>query len=212
MNAQRWLPMLASCLALSAPVLAAAHTATTIKDVNVRAGPARDYPVVAVLPAGVEVSVQGCIASYTWCDIASDDVRGWVYAGNLSSWYEGVPARLLGAGPRIGIVVEPFALIDYWSIHYPDRPWFHDRDRWAHRPPPPHPPRVVPHPPGGPPHRPGPIEPPRPPGPPGPPGPPHRPPDASPAPPPPSPPRTHVPRPPTDRTRRDGPASGARAG
>jgi uncharacterized protein YraI len=180
MTAGRTFPRWAAALALGLPLMAGAENATTMKDVHLRAGPARDYPVVAVLPAGVEVVVEGCLPSYTWCDVTTGELHGWVWAGNLSAFYEGTPVPILRYGPRIGIVVRPFVLIDYWSLYYPSRPWYHDRDRWLHRPPP-HPrPPPGPHPPPGPPkpppphpapppihpkpppHQPGPIHPPRP--------------------------------------------------
>ena len=41
------------------PAIAYAQWAYTAKDVNLRAGPARDYPVVARLPGGLEISVAG---------------------------------------------------------------------------------------------------------------------------------------------------------
>jgi uncharacterized protein YraI len=59
---------LASALAML-PTLSHAQDARTAKPVNLRAGPARDYPVVAVLPAGAAIGVQGCIADFTWCDV-----------------------------------------------------------------------------------------------------------------------------------------------
>ena len=34
----------------------------------------------------------------------------------------------------IGIGIIGFMLYDYWGDQYRDRPWYHDRDRWAHRP------------------------------------------------------------------------------
>lgn len=121
--------------AMLLPALAAAQTAITTKDVHLRAGPARSYPVVAVLPAGIEVSVQGCLSGYRWCDVVAGAERGWVWAGNLDSSYQGAYVPLVPYAPRIGITVIPFIFFDYWSDHYRHRPWYADRDRWA-RPPP----------------------------------------------------------------------------
>ena len=121
-------------VAMLLPTLAAAQTATTTKDVHLRAGPAREYPVVTVLPAGMEVSVQGCLNSYTWCDVIAGADRGWVWARNLRYLYQGTYVPLVPYAPQIGIVVAPFILFDYWSDHYRSRPWYRDRDRWVHPP------------------------------------------------------------------------------
>ena len=121
-------------VAMVLPALAAAQTATTAKDVHLRAGPAREYPVVAVLPAGTEVSMQGCLSGYSWCDVIAGAERGWVWARNLDYLYQGAHVPLIPYAGQIGIVVAPFIFFDYWSEHYRNRPWYPDRDRWAHPP------------------------------------------------------------------------------
>lgn len=126
---------------LALPGAAQAQAAYTAKSAHLRAGPARDYPVVAVLPAGLAIWVQGCLADYTWCDVTVGADRGWVYAANISYTYQGNPVPVLRYGPEIGIAIVGFMLLDYWADHYRDRPIYRDRDRWAHRPPAP---RVAP--------------------------------------------------------------------
>ena len=139
-------------VAIVLPAMAAAQIATTVKSVHLRAGPAREYPVVAVLPAAMEISVLGCLSSYTWCDVIAGAERGWVWAGNINYAYQGAYVPLIPYGQQIGIVVVPFIFFDYWTDHYRNRPWYRDRDRWAHPPrrPPPAPrppPGSSPHPP-----------------------------------------------------------------
>ncbi len=73
----------AAALALAGASAHAQQYALTSKNIHLRAGPGRDYPVVAVLPAQMQVLVYGCIPSYTWCDVLAGYDRGWVYAGNL---------------------------------------------------------------------------------------------------------------------------------
>jgi uncharacterized protein YraI len=133
---KRFMPLALLALALAA-LSPAAHaqpqSATTAKPVNLRAGPARDFPVVAVLPAGLVVSVQGCLPDYRWCDVIAGYNRGWVYAGNLNYFYQGRYAPLPNYAPIIGLVVLSFMLDDYWGHHYVDRPWYRERHRWEGR-------------------------------------------------------------------------------
>ncbi|MGH8780043.1 SH3 domain-containing protein [Paraburkholderia sp.] len=104
--------------------------------VNVRAGPAPDYPVVAQLPGGASVSVMGCVSGYTWCDVAVPGLRGWVYGGSLNYPYQGATVPLMSYGPTIGLPIVVFSLNTYWGSYYRNRPWYRDRSRWMNRPPP----------------------------------------------------------------------------
>jgi uncharacterized protein YraI len=122
---------------LALPGAALAQLAYTSKDAHLRAGPARDYPVIAILVAGSEVAVQGCLGDYSWCDVLAGPDRGWVYAANLEYPYGSGYVPLLDYGAAIGIAVIGFTLFDYWADHYPARPFYRDRDQWAYRPRPP---------------------------------------------------------------------------
>jgi uncharacterized protein YraI len=134
-------------LAATLPVAASAQqVAYTAKAVNLRAGPDRVYPIVAVLPPAVSVVVQGCLSDYRWCDVSYGDDRGWVWAGNLRYPYTNGYVAFPGVAPVIGIAILAFVLDDYWSIHYHDRPFYSYRDRYPHAlpPPRPRPPRPLP--------------------------------------------------------------------
>ena len=123
--------------------------AYTNSPVDLYAGPGEDYPVVAQLPASLPLTVMGCISDYTWCDVAGSDIRGWVYAAYLSYPYQGSEVPIMSYGTVIGLPIVTFAIGSYWDHYYRNRPWYHDRDRWAHLPPPPPgPPRSEGHPPG----------------------------------------------------------------
>lgn len=81
------------------PAVAFAQSqAYTSSTVNVRAGPASDYPVVTQLPGGVPVTVMGCVSNYQWCDVAAPNLRGWVYAGRLSYPYQGSNVPVMSYG------------------------------------------------------------------------------------------------------------------
>lgn len=121
---------------LSPGMASAQSQAYTTASVNVRAGPAPDYPVVAQLPGGAAVSVMGCVSGYTWCDVTVPGLRGWVYGGNLSYPYQGNTVPLMSYGPTIGLPIVVFSLNTYWGNYYRNRPWYRDRSRWMNRPPP----------------------------------------------------------------------------
>lgn len=116
---------------LAGTAQAQGQLAYTSRVANVRAGPARDYPIVAILPAGFAVSIQGCLPQYTWCDVIAGASRGWVYAGNLQYYYQNGYVPFLQYAPLLGIAIFGFVLDDYWGQHYRDRRWYPERDRWS---------------------------------------------------------------------------------
>ena len=131
--------MIRACLAALAlsllaglPSIALAQVVVN-RNVNMRAGPDRMFPVVTWLRAGTRVRVFGCTSSWRWCDVASGRNRGWVNASYLSN-----------VSRRVTPVVS-FSVGPYWDLHYRGRPWYGGRSQWdgwgspAFRPPPPHP-------------------------------------------------------------------------
>jgi uncharacterized protein YraI len=121
---------------LVVPAASSAETAYTTKTVNVRAGPSRDYPLVARVPAGVPVEVNGCVDDWTWCDVNLGNDRGWVYAGHLEYPYQDRRVVILGNGPMFGFPIVMFSVGPYWDTYYRGRPWYSRRTYWAQRPPP----------------------------------------------------------------------------
>lgn len=116
---------------------ALAEEAYTSKSANLRAGPGREYPIVARIPAGSPVEVAGCLEDYAWCDVIAGPDRGWVYSGNLEYPYEGRRVVILNEGPVIGFPIITFSVGPYWDSYYRGRPWYGRRDYWARRPFPP---------------------------------------------------------------------------
>ena len=151
MDTRRVLISILAAVALSTPLLVGAQNAQTSKWVNVRAGPAREYPVVNQLPPATLVTVQGCLSDYSWCDVlAYGNVRGWVWSGNLLYLYQNAPVPIVGYGPRIGLPIISFILGAYWADHYRDRNWYRDWRNWDswhrdHYRPPPNRPAPPPH-------------------------------------------------------------------
>jgi uncharacterized protein YraI len=157
--------LLCGAAAALTPLLADAQQAQTAKWAHVRAGPAREYPLVLQLPPNVPLQVQGCLSDYSWCDvIAPDNNRGWIWGGNLIYPYQNSGVPVLQYGATIGLPIVTFALGSYWGSYYRGRPFYRDQPRWdgwarQHRPsfrPPPPPHRPDFRPPGGPGVRPGP--------------------------------------------------------
>lgn len=134
-------------LILSANAASAAQAYATT-NVNMRAGPATDYPVVTTLAAGEVVAIYGCLADRSWCDVSTPGNRGWVSNDYLSA------AR----GSRVGLASLALPAVAfsyaYWDSYYAQRPWYNTW--WGHgRPRPPyyhrpgyHPPGYRPPPPG----------------------------------------------------------------
>ena len=126
---------------LSAAVLAlplmsvAGELAVTAKSVHVRAGPAREYPVVVILAPGSPLTVEGCLSNYTWCDVTLyDGTRGWVYAGNLSYDDNVSYLPILDYGSSVGIPILSFNFVNYWDSYYRVHPWYRDRQHWIDNP------------------------------------------------------------------------------
>jgi uncharacterized protein YraI len=124
---------LAAMLAAPAPALAQsqAFTSTTV---NLYAGPAGDYPVVAQVPGGVSIAVMGCVSGYSWCDVSLPGLRGWVYGGYISYPYQGARVPLMNYGATIGLPILTFSLGAYWGNYYRDRPWYGNQSRWNRHP------------------------------------------------------------------------------
>lgn len=126
---------------------AMAENAVTTDIASVRAGPDDSYPEVAQLDADSPIQVMGCLDDWSWCDVTFDGNRGWLYSPDITYEYEGGYVPFYSYAPAFSIPVVTFTVDGYWGRYYPDRPWYRDRDQWAHR--------VVEHrpPPGPPPHR-----------------------------------------------------------
>ena len=128
--------LLLCALAAALPLTAMAQEARSTKWVNLRAGPARDYPLVARLGPGTPLAVQGCTEGFGWCDvIAPSDVHGWIYAGNIAYPYQSADVPVLTYGAVIGFPIITFMIGDYWGRYYRDRSWYGNEPRWRDRPP-----------------------------------------------------------------------------
>lgn len=112
--------------------------------VDLYAGPDVGYPTIAQLPAGTPVAIQGCITGWTWCDVITMGMRGWVAGTFVQYTYQSQPVVVADYGARIGIPIVAFSIGLYWDNYYRNRPFYRNRDYWYSRPyvprPPPRPP------------------------------------------------------------------------
>ena len=115
-------------------VASAQQLAYTSKEVSLRAGPSRDYPVVAHLGAGTTMTIFGCLEDYRWCDVIVGGSRGWVYSGNIVYPYQGQNVTVMSYGPSMGVGIVSFSLGNYWDNYYTDYPWYPQRQNWDNRP------------------------------------------------------------------------------
>jgi uncharacterized protein YraI len=129
---RRPMTFLATALLSSAgfSAIAAADVARVTTDLNMRAGPSTEFPVVSVLPDGASVNVFGCVRGYSWCDVSWRGRRGWASASYLTQSYRGSYVPLVEYGPRINVPIVGFSIGSYWDNHYRNDPWYGRRDRW----------------------------------------------------------------------------------
>ena len=128
----KWKWVIAGAIAIAAvPSSALAARGVATSDVNMRAGPGTEFPVVTTIPDSAGVNILGCLAARDWCDVVWSGNRGWVSANYLNYFYNNNFVYLPEYYDRIGVPVVTFSFGPYWSQHYAGRPWYNRRHRWA---------------------------------------------------------------------------------
>lgn len=111
--------------AAAAAFLALAGTAqaetpvSAVTDLNVRAGPGPQYPVVGVLAAGQSATLTGCLQNSKWCTIAEANESAWVYSDYLTADFGGERVVLTQrpADAEIAIVAPPADMGSYEGVY-----------------------------------------------------------------------------------------------
>jgi uncharacterized protein YraI len=119
--------------AMAVPGVAAAANAYSTGNVNLRAGPGTNYPVVVTVTAGAPVNLHGCLSGYNWCDISWGGTRGWVSGNFLETVYDDRRVLVPAYATRVDVPVISFSFGSYWDNNYRGRSFYRDRDRWDDR-------------------------------------------------------------------------------
>ncbi|ESR26009.1 SH3 domain-containing protein [Lutibaculum baratangense] len=111
--------------ALIAAVPAAAKPGLATSDLNLRAGPGTGHAVIATIPRGGAVDVEGCLSDLAWCEVAWNGRRGWASARYLALEGTGGGTTILRSGRSSALPV----------VRYDptDRAGEPDRYRWETR-------------------------------------------------------------------------------
>jgi uncharacterized protein YraI len=135
--------LVVSSLALAVPALAQAADGFVTGNVNLRAGPDPEYPLILTIPVGTPVNIQGCTSGWEWCDVTTMGTRGWVAGTFIEYRYQNRPVVVQEYGGSIGIPIISFVIGTYWGNYYSNRPFYRQRNYWYRRPiisrPPPRP-------------------------------------------------------------------------
>ena len=102
-----------------------------VTNVNLRAGPSTDFPVIVTVPGRAPISILGCLADYGWCDVFVQGSRGWMRSIYLAGWYQGYYYPLRDYAPQLRYPVVTFDIRAYWDAYYRGRPFYTDRARWG---------------------------------------------------------------------------------
>jgi uncharacterized protein YraI len=121
---------LSALLLSSIAVPALAQDARVVTDLNMRAGPGTQYPVVTTIPGGRAVDIHGCEGSLNWCDVSWRGNRGWVYSDYLNYTHDRRTRPVAEWGTRLDLPIVSFSFGDYADRHYRGMPWYSDRGRW----------------------------------------------------------------------------------
>ena len=104
-------------LALSGAALADTPV-SAVADLNVRAGPGPQYPVIGVLAAGQSATLTGCIENSKWCTIAEAGGNGWVYSDYVTGDFGGSRVVLTRRPADAGIAVVAPPADDVYTDSY----------------------------------------------------------------------------------------------
>ncbi|UFZ01730.1 SH3 domain-containing protein [Bradyrhizobium ontarionense] len=99
-------------------------------NLNVRSGPNVRFAAVGLLGAGTSLTIHGCLAGYTWCDISASGLRGWASGAHIQFEYETRRVYVPAYAPRVEMPILTSHIDSYWHDYYRDRPFYDELPRW----------------------------------------------------------------------------------
>jgi len=130
------LGVLGTAMLGGASAASAADSGYVTANLNLRAGPGFDYPVVATMRAGTGVTIYGCLSGWSWCDIDWQGNRGWAAGSYLQVMYRNYRRPITTYGVDLGLPFVTFSFDSYWNDHYRSRGFYQQRSHFDHMPPP----------------------------------------------------------------------------
>jgi uncharacterized protein YraI len=101
-----FLPTIAAGVLVAMSGTAFADTSVSaVADLNVRAGPGPQHPVIGVLAAGQQATLNGCLENSKWCTIAEAQGQGWIYSDYVTADFGGRQVVLTQRPAGSGVVV-----------------------------------------------------------------------------------------------------------
>lgn len=98
-------PAIAGALAAMSGAAMAETAVSAVTDLNVRAGPGPQYPVIGVLGAGQSATLSGCLQDSKWCTIAEADGQGWIYSDYVTADFGGSQVVLTERPADSGVTI-----------------------------------------------------------------------------------------------------------
>ncbi|CDX52145.1 hypothetical protein LCM4577_23625 [Mesorhizobium sp. LCM 4577] len=99
------LPAVAGALVAWSGAAFADTPVSAATNLNVRAGPGSQYPVIGVLRAGQTATLNGCLQNSKWCTVAEAGGQGWVYSDYLTAEFGGNRVVLTERPANSGIAI-----------------------------------------------------------------------------------------------------------
>jgi len=113
------------------PSVAQGSQAIVSANLNMRAGPNTNYPVVMVVPVQSSITLLGCLNGVTWCEGVYQGYHGWMNARYLQV-YDGGRYAFVSDYARVATVPSlTFNFSVYWDNYYRNQPFYAQRARYA---------------------------------------------------------------------------------
>jgi uncharacterized protein YraI len=100
----------------------------------IHAGPGQDFPVVAHIPPGADMTIAGCTNGFIWCDVAWNGNRGWIAGRFLDSEFNSQHVNVAEFGHAINLPTVVFDQRNYWRRNYRTYPFYASPTYWTMMP------------------------------------------------------------------------------